>query len=374
MHRPGEDRETRGVDVSGRSPFQRFGWMLWGAWMVFLVFPLLDVLGSGHPWSVKVLGLALLAAFAGIFTHGSYLTVARPEQLESVRRAALEVLVLSAPIAASVPIIGIGVISYLPFVISFATFALPRPWVWLFSGGVVAGTAAVLLLPSPRDDLPFGFVLLAVALATGAGRVMRDHGEDYSRRNDEITVIAERERVARDVHDVLGHSLTVLAVKADLAGRLIDVDPERARAEMADVQQLSREALAEIRATVGGLRAARLADEIDAARTALRGAGIDADLPEDARVLDPRHRPVAGWVLREAVTNVIRHSRATRCTVELTETGLVVTDDGVGVRSAPESLSGNGIRGVRERLQGTGGWLEIGPGPDGAGTRLEVSW
>lgn len=282
-------------------------------------------------------------------------------------------VLLGLTIAASVPIIGMGVVAYLPFVISFATFALPRPWVWLLSGGLVICTAAFVLIPRPHDELPYGFVVLAVAVATGAGRVMRDVGEDYSRHNDEMTVLAERERVARDVHDVLGHSLTVLAVKADLAGRLIDVDPERARAEMADVQRLSREALAEIRATVGGLRAAPLSDEIDAARTALHGAGVAAHLPVDPQVLDPLHRPVAGWVLREAVTNVIRHARASRCTIELTETGLVVTDDGVGLTAASAD-PGNGLRGVRERLDGTGGRLELGPGPGGIGTRLEASW
>src|SRR5690606_543184 len=126
----------------------------------------------------------------------------------------------------------------------------------------------------------------------------------------------ERERVARDVHDVLGHSLTVVSVKAELAERLVDVDPARARAELVEIQSLTREALAEIRATVSGLRVARLGDELVAARTALTGAGIEADLPENPDVVDPRHRIVVAWVLREAVTNVVRHSGATRCTVE----------------------------------------------------------
>ena len=91
----------------------------------------------------------------------------------------------------------------------------------------------------------------------------------------ELALVAERERVARDVHDVLGHSLTVVTVKAELAERLVDLDPERAKAELAEIQTLSRQALAEIRATVGGLRAARLGDELASARTALAGAGIE---------------------------------------------------------------------------------------------------
>ena len=179
----------------------------------------------------------------------------------------------------------------------------------------------------------------------------------------------ERERVARDVHDVLGHSLTVVSVKAQLAERLVDADPERAKAELVEIQALTRQALAEVRATVGGLRAARLDDEVAAAGRALAAAGVGARLPGDLDVLDPRRRTVAAWAVREAVTNVVRHSGATTCTVDLGPDGLVVTDDGCG----PPRVDGNGLRGLRERVAASGGALSV-DGVPGGGTRLEVRW
>jgi two-component system sensor histidine kinase DesK len=189
------------------------------------------------------------------------------------------------------------------------------------------------------------------------------------RRSLDIT--EERERVARDVHDVLGHSLTVVSVKAGLAERLIDVDADRARAEVADIARIARESLAEIRATVGGLRAAELAAELAGAREGLLSAGIAVDLPPDPEVVDPSHRPVLGWVLREAVTNIVRHSRASSCRIELAPHTLVVEDDGVGV---DDRRMGNGLSGLRERVVLAGGDFSVGPRPDGRGTRLEVSW
>lgn len=362
------------VEVPGKTPFERFGWLLWGSWMIFLVFPAVDVMRADQPVGVRVVGLVLIGFFAVAFTRMTYLLATSPDRMSSLGAAAGGLAVLAMPLLGLVPFIGVAVVSLFPFVVSFGVFALPRPGVWYATAAFLAGTLALLLSPAGWVQLPFGFVILAVALACGAGRVMRDHGEDYARRSDELTVAAERERVARDVHDVLGHSLTVVAVKAELAARLIDRDPERARAEIHDVQRLSREALAEVRATVGGLRVARLDDEVAAARTALQGAGIEPSLPDDLQVLDPRHRPVAGWVLREAVTNVIRHSRARSCTVELAPAALVVCDDGIGIPAESAQGAGHGLRGVRERLRDSGGELRVGPGPDGIGTRLEVSW
>jgi two-component system sensor histidine kinase DesK len=199
---------------------------------------------------------------------------------------------------------------------------------------------------------------------------MSDRGHQYEAMSRELALVEERERVARDVHDVLGHSLTVVTVKAELAERLVDLDPARAKAELAEIQALSRQALAEIRATVGGLRGARLGDELASARTALAGAGIEAHVPADPAAVDPRHRIVLAWVLREATTNVVRHSDADECWVELDTNRLTVRDDGRGIDARPE---GNGIRGLRERVEAAGGALTLTTGPDGHGTVLEVT-
>jgi two-component system sensor histidine kinase DesK len=251
-------------------------------------------------------------------------------------------------------------------------FSLPVRLSWVFATLVLVVCGGGLAASSNFDDWGyFVFILFAVTMGTGAGRLMDDQGERYAEVRDRLAISAERERVARDVHDVLGHSLTVVTVKADLAARLVKADPARATAELEDIQRLSRQALAEIRATVGGLRAAPLSQELLAAGSALRGAGIEPVLPLDDQGVDPRYRPVVGWVLREAVTNVVRHSGARRCEVQLGADRLAVRDDGRGIQGASE---GNGLRGLRERVTGTGGRLTLGPGLDGRGTTLEVSW
>ena len=179
-------------------------------------------------------------------------------------------------------------------------------------------------------------------------------------------LVAERERVARDVHDVLGHSLTALSVKAELAARLIDIDPARAKEELESIQATARQALAEVRATVGGLRAGNLEAELAAAPLVLADAGVSTRVVGEVADTDPRHRALLAWVLRESVTNVVRHARAESVVIELGPRGIAVTDDGAGL-AGPE---GNGLRGMRERVGGVGGTLTLTPA--GPGTRVEV--
>jgi two-component system sensor histidine kinase DesK len=265
----------------------------------------------------------------------------------------------------------VGALSFLPFVVSFAMFALPLPWALAVGVlGVATAVAAAVFVENDEGTWVIAVIAFAVGAMAAGIRVMSDRGQRYEAMSRELALVAERERVARDVHDVLGHSLTVVTVKAELAERLVDIDPERAKAELAQVQALSRQALAEIRATVGGLRVARLDDELDSARTALAGAGIEAHVPHDPAAVDPRHRIVLAWVLREAVTNVVRHSDADACWVELDGNRLSVRDDGRGLGDRPE---GHGIRGLRERVEAAGGHLALATGPDGHGTVLEAT-
>nr|WP_246416375.1 sensor histidine kinase [Nocardioides luti] len=184
----------------------------------------------------------------------------------------------------------------------------------------------------------------------------------------ELALVAERDRVARDVHDVLGHSLTVLSIKAELASRLIEVDPERARAELTSIQETARQALAEVRSTVGGLRAASLEAELAAAPRMLADAGIETRVVGTVADTDPRHRTLLAWVLRESLTNVVRHARASTVSIELSPQGLVVADDGVGCSAA----EGNGRRGMRERVLASGGTLDVTGSTGSGGTRVQV--
>lgn len=189
------------------------------------------------------------------------------------------------------------------------------------------------------------------------------------REVERIAAERERGRVARDIHDILGHSLTVITVKSELAGRLVDVDPERAKAEMAEVEGLARGALADVRATVAGFRGVSISGELAAARVALSAADISLDAPSTTDAVPPEHRELAGWVVREGVTNVVRHAQARRCRIRLDSRVVSVEDDGVG---PVESGSGTGLSGLRERVDAAGGILSVGRSELG-GFRLEVT-
>ncbi|MFC4942109.1 sensor histidine kinase [Pseudonocardia sp. GCM10023141] len=255
--------------------------------------------------------------------------------------------------------------------------------------------AAVALLPSPQGPIVaalicaagIGYVLLTgggieigeiVAMAaiviamTGMFGLLRVNSELRNAREElaGLAVTAERERIARDLHDVLGHSLTTITVKAGLARRLLERgEAERAAEEVTDVERLGRQALADVRSTVSANRVASLARELAGAREALRAAGIEASFPTAVDDVPADRQQAFAYVVREGITNVIRHSGASRCTVTLTPTTVEVVDDGVG--SPATTPPGNGLSGLTERLAAIGGWVDAGPLPDG-GYRLRA--
>jgi two-component system sensor histidine kinase DesK len=169
---------------------------------------------------------------------------------------------------------------------------------------------------------------------------------------------AERSRIARDLHDLLGHSLTAITLKSGLARRLAATGSERALTEITEVEQLSRQALGEVRAAITGYRDVTLAGELARGRELLRAAGVTADLPTAVDQVDGLHQELFGWVVRAGLTNVARHARATQCTVTLTATSVEVRDNGVGSAGHP---TGNGLNGLRERVAAAGGHVEAGP-------------
>jgi len=178
-------------------------------------------------------------------------------------------------------------------------------------------------------------------------------------RNAQLAVENERTRFARDLHDILGHSLTVITVKAELANRLLDVDTERARAELEDLERLSRDALADVRRAVEGYRELTLPGELARARTALAAAEIEAELPNSTDDVPSHLRELFAWTVREGVTNVIRHSGATRCTVRLAPDAAEVVDDGSGRGASGPGIrngtGGTGLVGLQERAAAVGG-------------------
>jgi two-component system, NarL family, sensor histidine kinase DesK len=179
----------------------------------------------------------------------------------------------------------------------------------------------------------------------------------------------ERFRIARDLHDLLGHSLTTITVKAGLAARIGQADQARAIQEMTEVEALARQALGEVRAAVASYREVTLAGELATGRQLLRAAGITADLPRAVDDVDPAHRELFGWVVREGLTNIVRHSRARSCAVRLSPSSIEITDDGIGSSAPP----GNGLTGLRERVAAAGGSIEAGPGHPGWRLRVRLS-
>ena len=178
--------------------------------------------------------------------------------------------------------------------------------------------------------------------------------------------IAERERIARDLHDILGHTLSVIILKSELASRLSSTDPARAADEIRDVERIARDALAQVRAAVRGYRSAGIASELKSARETLETAGIRVEIQietqtetqSDASALSPAQEGVIALALREAVTNVVRHAQATFCRLTLRRNGpyceLEIQDNGLGGIAE----EGSGLTGMRQRVETLGGALE----------------
>jgi two-component system sensor histidine kinase DesK len=203
---------------------------------------------------------------------------------------------------------------------------------------------------------------------------------DSQAQVEQLIRIAERERIARDLHDLLGHTLSVIALKAELAGKLLAASPERAAAEIRDVERITRDALREVRSAVAGYRSEGLPAELARARLALEAAGVRAEYLTMPLTLPPAAEAALALAVREAVTNLIRHAAAATCRITLERRGqsavLEVADDGRG--GAREGAgTGTGLAAMRDRLAGLGGQLEVRPaaglGEGGRGTCLVVT-
>jgi two-component system sensor histidine kinase DesK len=203
-----------------------------------------------------------------------------------------------------------------------------------------------------------------------ANRELREARGELAR----LAVSEERLRIARDLHDLLGHSLSVIALKSELAAKLVDRDPARATAELADIQTVSRQALSEVREAVDGYRQLALADALDGARAALDAAGIECRLDTAEVSLPTEVETVLAWTVREGTTNVVRHSHARSCEIRVRtdESGVAVDVEDNGTAAVVHAGAGNGLSGLAERAARVGGRLEAGGRAEG-GFRLRLS-
>ncbi|MGO1768428.1 MAG: sensor histidine kinase [Microbacterium sp.] len=366
-------------DEQIRDPWGRFSWILGIVWIAFMAFPIASAFRADvdPPWRVTAIVLLLLYSAVYIVTFVRMLRT--DDWTQAQRRAYPALVVMAALMLLAAALVGPGALGAGSFLVAIAMFAGERRRAVIQSIAILL--AQYLLLTVWLSVVTAGFEGYAILymppaivfVTTGSVRLIDGAQDAHNEILRQSAVVAERERVARDVHDVLGHSLTIVTVKAELAERVVDSDPERAKDELAQIRSLTREALGEVRATVAGLRVARLGDELASAAAALRDAGVEADVPSEPEVVDPRYRIVVAWALREAVTNVVRHAEAGRCAIRLSEDGVVIEDDG---RGTPSDVAARGLRGIRERVEAAGAALTVGPGlaGDGRGTRVEVRW
>jgi two-component system, NarL family, sensor histidine kinase DesK len=269
--------------------------------------------------------------------------------------------------------------TYLAFAAAFAPLALPgfmRPLL-LTAALLAILSLEVLLLGQPPLIIAIS-VLVCTPCCVGNAFAIQ-----YRRRNAalrlsqeevrRLAAVAERERIGRDLHDLLGHTLSLIALKGELAGKLLGRDAQGAAREIADVTHIAREALGQVRAAVTGMRAAALAGELASARVLLESCGVELTCREETPALPPGVETALAMIVREAATNIQRHAGATRASVEISAAAaaagaavaLRVSDNGRGGAAA----RGNGLAGISERVRSLGGTFEI-RSPPGAGTVL----
>ncbi len=351
-------------------------------WLAFIVFPLVDAISSHGP----TLGHLLTIAGAGVFVAGYVWLVVISF---SDRRPALSRLLLGVQITVATALTlgdrpGWGFL----FTYCAACAALIAPSSLAFVGvlGCTALGASVTAVGGAATGtaLSVGASTLGVGLLMVLMRDLRARNQELTEARAELArtaVAQERERFARDLHDLLGHSLSVIALKAELAGRLLPDRPQQAASEVSEVEQVARQALSEVRQAVSGYRQPTLAGELAGARMALAAAGIQAEVPPADVALEPEVEAVLAWAVREGATNVIRHSGARRCELRIyagpADAGVEVIDDGGatpgnGVSTAGNGGAGNGLAGLGERAEVMHGRVEAGRLPEG-GFRLAVS-
>mgnify|MGYP001342070212 FL=1 len=355
---------------AGRPPWLPFVHLVWTAW-VFLT-PMFAGGGYGYTKRWALLTLLSYPLFVAL-----YVVVVTSSERRA-RQAAWGMVALC-----------LALLPWYPSGLSYFVFGsiLLRP---CRGGGSVAGYLALLavlnalLLAWARYlDYPWQSVLWMPVVSAIIGmlglldRINQEREAMLRMSQDEVrrlAALAERERIGRDLHDLLGHTLSMVALKSDLAARLLERDPAAARGEIAAVSRVAREALAQVRRAVSGIRAAGIAAELASAKLLLESDGVAFEYRVDESLgtgtLPPEVESAFALAVREAATNIQRHARARRAgagfAIEDGEAVLRISDDGRGGAIVP----GNGLTGMRERIEGLGGRLRIESGKDG--TRIEA--
>jgi len=352
-------------------------------WLVCLIFPILSLIQT------PPLGLDLLIAIAGLITFVViYFWVMWPHPLNDKVRTRFRlrtsitliigltvlVLFLSIHYGSSFLWLFLGVSAIAGIILSFRNASIAVFGLTLLTLGFsvdVSGSIAsanwlqiiplVLLVRGLGLDM-VGFVRLSDAL-----RELHTTREELARQ----AVTEERLRMARDLHDLLGHTLSLITLKSELAGRLLEKNPQTATQEIREVERVARQALREVREAVAGYRQRTLRGELDGVRQILEAAGVACTVEYEAQSLASNIDAVLAWVVREGVTNVIRHSRAQHCLIRISFTDenicAEVVNDGYPREENSKVQMGSGLSGLAERVTRQGGRIEAGAFPVSAG-------
>jgi two-component system, NarL family, sensor histidine kinase DesK len=343
--------------------------LLWiGVWLVFLSSPVHDLLSGHHTTGGTVAGWVGLTVFVALYLSLLFRDMgATPYPTKLVAGLIAAMAVLATALGLTLGSAWFGLYCYVSVACGMVLPVQVAIW-------TIPGTGALLLLVGLRTDEEEALNLLLLVLLigfamTGVSQLVRTTVELRKARATVAQLAAneERLRLARDLHDLLGHSLSLITLKSELAGRMLPDHPDKAAQQVADIEQVSRQALVDVREAVTGYRRPRLAAELAGAQVALTAAGITAAIPAEPDLdgVPEDTESALAWALREAITNVVRHSGAARCTVDLVRrqtldgpvVELSVEDDGPG---GSGKGPGNGLTGLTERLEKAGGTLEAG--------------
>jgi two-component system sensor histidine kinase DesK len=349
---------------------RRWG-MAVGVFFTVMLVPVGVEVWSAHTGPARLGSMVLLVAYAVVYLFA-------PSVLWTSRLAAkaLGTAVLGVLGIAFIATQGLAWMPLLGYAYAVAALLLPLWWsaasAFVLVGGFAVMTA---LMPGDQWGSWLGLLMIIFDLLL-MGLLVRSNAALHRARHElaALAVSDERGRVARDLHDVLGHTLTSLAIKSALARKLLDHGlADRASREMAEVEQHAREALVDLRATVSGFREVSLAAELAGAQIALAAGGIGVEVAGDAEQVPAQLREAFAFVVREGVTNVLRHSSTQRCVIRIAPDSVEILDDGPARLPQPSGANpigfGNGLAGLRQRVASAGGSLTSGP-RDGGGFGL----
>ncbi len=361
---PAPDSAVAEAIRRGKSPWTDSVHLLWSAWLFIT-----PVFGGGYDWTWA--GLTLLSYPLFLWMYAKVLLAPRRQSW----RYAISMAVMSLVLLRWYP----AGLSYFVFGCVMLRTGAQRPTLRAYILQLLAMNAAYVAIAAwigypPQMLLWMPVMTFVIGIIINVEHASQEKDAALALSHDEVrrlAATAERERIGRDLHDLLGHTLSLITLKLELARKLADRDPVASRRELADAEQVARDALAQVRSAVTGIRSADLAAELASAKLMLESSQVQLDYDASPDELPPDVERGLALVLREAVTNIARHAHAARAKIEFVREAktvqLCISDDGRGGVAA----DGNGLAGMRDRVRALGGTLSV-DSPRNGGTRLLV--